>query len=337
MDLFRLPLPFVTVALMALLAARLARAEGLERGAQRVFIALAAVCILRAVLVGLRFGYGLEELIPLQRLLPLTLGPLAYLGFRRLTDPRFAIGRGLAWHGGLAAGLMALCLTLPKGLLWVDAMMLASLGGYGTALWRLYRRGPDTWLSLGLSTADWVRLTLRLTLLVFVGEAVLDTLIALDFFWADGRHAPGFISIGNLLLIAALGWMLLRRPAPNAPLAPRPSPEMRDDQAQLLADLDRLLADPTLYGDPDLTLARLAKRLHVPARRVSEAVNRQHGMNVSQYVNHARLLAAANLLRGSEIPIADVMIRCGFRSKSNFNRECHRVFGKAPSEVRAEG
>jgi AraC-like DNA-binding protein len=335
MDLFRLPLPFVSVALMALLAARLARAEGLERVAQRLFIALAALCMVRAVLVGLRFGYGLEAVIPIQRLLPLTLGPLAYLGFRRVTDPGFAVGPGLVRHGGLVLLLLAFCLSMPQGIRWVDFMMLISLGGYGAALGRLYRRGPDGWPGLGFTAAEPIRLALRLMLLLLIGEGVLDSLIALDFLWAEGRHVPTLISVGNLLLIAALGWMLLRRPAPIAPPAPSPLPEVAADHEQLLADLDRLLADPALYGDPDLTLARLAKRLHVPARRVSEAVNRQHGMNVSHYVNRARLLAAADLLRSSDLAIAEVMTRCGFRSKSNFNRECHRVFGCAPSDVRA--
>lgn len=335
MDLFRLPLPFVSVALMALLAARLARAEGVERVARSLFLALALVCILRAILVGLRFGYGVEEAIPVQRLLPFTLGPLTYLGFRRLTDPGFAIGRALVRHGGLVLALGAVCLSLPRGFPLVDLMMLGSLGGYGAALGRLYRIGPDGWPGLRLAATAPVRLALRLMLLLFIGEGLLDSVIALDFFWTRGRHVPDLIALGNLLLIAALGWTLLRRPAPVEPTPPLTTNP--DDQTQLLADLDRLLTDPALYGDADLTLTRLAKRLHVPARRVSEAVNQRHGVNVSHYVNRARILAAADLLRDTNLPIAEIMGRCGFRSKSNFNRECHRVLGRAPSDVRAKG
>lgn len=333
MDLFRLPLPFVTLSLMALLAVRLARADGVERVARTLFLLLAALSILRSGLVGLRFGYGVETLIPLQRMLPLTLGPLTYLCFYRLTDRGFPVARAALRHGALALALILVCLTVPQGILWVDFVMLFSLGGYGYALWQLYRVGPDGWPGLGFGSADLVRLGLRLMLLVFAGEALLDSSIALDFLLAEGRHAPALIAVGNVFVILALAWALLHRP--NPPARANPPPDEENRQARLLDDLDRLLADPAFYGDPDLTLARLAKRLHVPARRISEAINQRHGINVSHYVNRIRVLVAADMLRNTDRPIAEIMTACGFRSKSNFNRECHRVLGGSPSAVRA--
>lgn len=335
---FYLPLPFLTALLMALLAVRLTRAEAVEPVARGYFLALGGVFIAQALLVGLRFGYGIDQFIPVQRVLPFAIGPLTFLGFRRLIDPsRPPLGDGLR-HGGPALALMIVCPLLPPLRPLLDFFILISMAGYGIGLARLYRRGPDGWPGIGLAAAAPVRLLMRVMLLFLAGESLIDGSIAVDFFYWEGRHAPGLIAVGNLGVIAALGWGLVHQPRPMRPPEPSPIPKATPDDADhaaLLVALDALLADPALYGDPDLSLARLAKRLHVPARRVSEAINQCHGMNVSQYVNRARLLAAEPRLRHGSEPIGVVMESCGFRSKSNFNRECHRVLGGSPSAVRA--
>lgn len=335
MDAFHLPLPFLTALLMAVMAARLTRTEGLDPVARRLFQFLGAVFVTRALLVGVRFGYGIDALIPLQRVLPFAVGPLAYLGFRRLTDTTKPwVGQGIR-HGGLAAALMVLCpLIRPLGPL-LDFLILLSMVGYTLGLAQLYRRGPDGWPSIGLADADGIRWLLHITLVFFASEGLIDGIVAIDFFLMGGRHAPIVIAIGNLGLIGALGWGLAYHRAAPAPRPAIPIDTSEADRSALLAALDGLLADPAIYGDPDLTLARLAKRLRVPARRVSEAVNQHHAMNVSQYVNRIRLLAAEPRLRNGTEPIGVVMESCGFRSKSNFNRECHRVLGGAPSAIRA--
>lgn len=335
MDAFHLPLPFLTALLMALLAVRLTRAEALEPVGRGLFLTLGAVFIAQALLVGLRFGYGIDQFIPFQRVLPFAIGPLSFLGFRRLTDPARPWRRGVLVHGGTALGLMILCpLLAPLGPV-LDFLILISMIGYAVALTRLYRQGPDGWPGIGLAAAGPVRLLMRAMLLFLIGESLIDGSIAVDFFFWGGKYVPSLIGLGHLGVIAALGWGLLHQPDPTPPPAPIPAVAPEADQAALLDALDSLLADPAVYGDADLSLARLAKRLHVPARRVSEAINQRHGMNVSQYVNRARLLAAEPRLRQGSEPIGAVMESCGFRSKSNFNRECRRVLGGSPSAIRS--
>ncbi|MBP0651738.1 hypothetical protein J8J40_32220, partial [Mycobacterium tuberculosis] len=55
-----------------------------------------------------------------------------------------------------------------------------------------------------------------------------------------------------------------------------------------------------LWRDPDLTLDRLARKAGWPARAISAAVNRRHGVNVSQFVNARRIAAAQALLADTD-------------------------------------
>ncbi|MBP1853311.1 helix-turn-helix domain-containing protein [Rhizobium halophytocola] len=94
------------------------------------------------------------------------------------------------------------------------------------------------------------------------------------------------------------------------------------------------MARARLYADTDLNLARLARRLGRPARSLSNAVNRVHGLSVSQYVNDFRVAEACRLLRDTEAPVTRILYEAGFLTKSNFNREFLRVTGMTPTAWR---
>jgi AraC-like DNA-binding protein len=100
--------------------------------------------------------------------------------------------------------------------------------------------------------------------------------------------------------------------------------------------LEAALQGRNLYRNPELSLDRLARKLVIPARRISGAVNRVRGMNVSQYVNEHRVRDACRRLAETDDPVTQIMFEAGFQTKSNFNREFLRVTGKSPSAWRAE-
>ncbi|MNY61663.1 HTH-type transcriptional activator Btr [compost metagenome] len=74
----------------------------------------------------------------------------------------------------------------------------------------------------------------------------------------------------------------------------------------------------------------------MPARRISNAINRIHGISVSQYVNNYRVEEACRLLLTTEEAITQIAFEAGFLTKSNFNREFLRVTGKSPSSWREQ-
>ena len=122
---------------------------------------------------------------------------------------------------------------------------------------------------------------------------------------------------------------------PSAATETSPIPEPDAEDAAIVAKLDELMHGKRLYEDLDLNLDRLARRAVIPARRISGAINRVTGKNVSQYINDHRIAEACRLLAGTEEPITTIMFRSGFQTKSNFNREFRRVTGASPSVWRS--
>ena len=97
-----------------------------------------------------------------------------------------------------------------------------------------------------------------------------------------------------------------------------------------------MLEKSQLYLDPDLSVQRLARRLHLPVRTLSSAINQSEGINVSQWVNGFRLAHAAQLLETTKAPVSDVMTQSGFLTRSNFYREFQRVYGQSPASYRQD-
>ena len=109
-----------------------------------------------------------------------------------------------------------------------------------------------------------------------------------------------------------------------------------DGDAATVARLTELVQAQELFRDPDLSVLKLARRMGVPARELSAAVNRQCGQNVAQWVNGFRIAAACQQLVAGDAPITNVMLDCGFFTKSNFNREFRRHTGLSPSTYRQQ-
>ena len=344
-----LPISFVTALVALAVAALILRGPAGNRASRACFALLFAVFALQATLVGLRFGYGLAAFAPFQRALPFAVGPLLYLGFRALGDPGAVRGRAARVHAGVALLAIGACWMAPAlldtGALpaaarhGVDVLIAASMLTYLGLLTALYRRGPDAFEAAELGGVARVRAWLLAAVGLLAGLLLVDGLIALDFALFGGRRAVALIAWSSALVIPALlaAAVLYPRRAAGPAARRAAGPPDADDAAAdraLLARIEALLAETGLHRDPDLSLSRLARRLSLPARRVSEAVNRQLGLNVSQYVNRQRVREAAELLAASERPVAEIMQAVGFRTKSNFNREFRRLVGESPAAYR---
>jgi AraC-like DNA-binding protein len=101
--------------------------------------------------------------------------------------------------------------------------------------------------------------------------------------------------------------------------------------------LNGIMKDKELFRDSNLTLARVAKRLSVPARDLSGAINRVTAENFSRFINGHRIAYAQSALLETDLPVTEVMFEAGFLSKSSFNTEFRRVTGLTPSQFRSGG
>jgi AraC-like DNA-binding protein len=211
--------------------------------------------------------------------------------------------------------------------------------GYGAALLWLARHGPDALVASRLDGAVLSYRSLQITGFALIASAVTDVIISFDFTKTGGIHAGAIVALGNVVALLILGTAASVASSgstvevASAEPPPPPPPATEEDEA-VAAALDTLMRARQLYRDPELNLTRIARRMNLPARRVSTAVNRIHGMSVSQYVNDFRIRAACEQLVGTDHPITQVMFDSGFISKSNFNREFARMNGENPTQFR---
>jgi AraC-like DNA-binding protein len=358
--MFFVPVSFVATLLLLGLGWRLLRGRDALEPAARVFVWLVAVNALQSVLVGLRWGYGWQAVQPFMAMLAGVIPPLSWLAFR-----------GLGAHGAQGPrrdavhALPALAIAAQWGLVHVglrgwglDFTIILTFAGYGMALLAMARLGPDGLVASRLDGALMSYRSLQITGWALLGSAVSDVLISLDFAWGTGQHAPMLVSGFMTLIVLVLGLAAVRAEGsvveqgdvlPDAELdvvptqapmdkADDPGPESTltatEQDRHTAAALQALMDAHQLYKDVDLNLTRLARRMGLPARTVSQAVNRVHGMSVSQHVNNYRVAEACRLLLQTELPVTGIVFESGFMTKSNFNREFLRVTGQSPTQWR---
>jgi AraC-like DNA-binding protein len=136
-------------------------------------------------------------------------------------------------------------------------------------------------------------------------------------------------SVGSLFLIGALS--LSDHLQVRSDEEQIIDPEQTESDARILEKLNHHMTQAKPYLDPDLTLIKLARKLGIPSKTLSAAVNRATGENMSRYVNNARIRAAQEALKAGE-NVTGAMLTSGFNTKSNFNREFLRVAGMSPKK-----
>lgn len=335
-SLFELPLPILSALLCAVIAVLAWRLDlGNDKSAM-LFSALFALFTLEAILVAIRFGYGIDYFTGLQRILPLFVGPLIYLPFMALAVPEEQFSTLLLRHlGGVTIIILGLQ-TLPVRLGVGDMVIVGSYLFYAAALFWRWRQGPDRLIHARLDVADAVNRWMLWAAGLLMILLLLESAIAVSFAMHNGGQAAAIISYGTVVMILFLLAILfvLPRFLKVRPARSRSQSSPDADSARLEAAAFELLTTTMLFLDPELSVQRLAKRLHVPVRNLSLAINESKGVNVSQYVNGLRLSHAAELLRNCDDSVAMVMAQSGFLTRSNFYREFQRVYGQSPAAYR---
>eukprot|EP01035_Chromulina_nebulosa_P013884 gene13884-biopygen11795 len=185
---------------------------------------------------------------------------------------------------------------------------------------------------------------------LLVATAFFDALVAVDLRLGDGEQALTALTVASVVWLAVAGYAATvadhARPDTEATttlndvasssLRVPSSAGVQDDQS-IASRVDALMLKQHLYRDPDLTLERLARRVGIPGRQISGALNRTYGRNISQVVNGYRVNDAKHRLVTTRDSVTTIMLESGFGTKSNFNREFLRVTGMTPSRYRRVG
>ena len=240
---------------------------------------------------------------------------------------------------------------------------------YAVLLILLVRRAPDSLSTVRLGWLSNTTKALWATVGILLLSVLIDLIIAIDFAVTGGQFAGSVVSWINLLVLVCLAWLVVvagrsrsldtenTAAEPNAGTASTETTQAIDhasiddlhsvnvdtdtqveseDTAKVYQQLEQLLSDTQLFKEPELNLQRLARKLGVPARKVSRAVNEHAGVNISQWVNQARINAACEMLQDQSASVQQAMMDSGFTTKSNFNREFRRVKGCSPTQWRNE-
>ncbi|PCI02734.1 MAG: hypothetical protein COB78_12135 [Hyphomicrobiales bacterium] len=321
-----IPLPFfITAAALFTFYREWANIEPHRRNSW--FLCFLATLAFQETLIGVRFGYGQEWLREIQPVTAAMLPALAYLSFKRLSFRNGAMLLALPTTTAILLALFALNL--------LDTFLAANNLFYAAALALLGLGGSDAlgWVEIGRERLVRGLLWLVCSLLIISG--LTDAIISYDFWANSGTNTSsiaGWASMAGILIAATIitmvtSWNRLREKSTS-------TPNIIAEKA-VFTRLEKLLYKERLFLDSEINLNRIARRMVLPAREVSRAINGQTGGNASQYINKLRVEEACHLLKNSDMQITQIVFASGFNTKSNFNREFARVINKTPSQWRS--
>ena len=276
--------------------------------------------------------------------------PLLYLFFaRRIETGAHRLRRSDLLHLWPPLAV-ALLLGLPGG--WVgpgiDAVMVLAEAGYAIALLSLNRARQRRFRV--------TRIGVPVAASFLLAAAVVDIGIAVEL--ADGGvlSASWGLRIGiavMLLLMLAVFLWAWRDPewwcridgglydaqevAPTSTIDAAETAAQKAEHEALCRQLAGQLQQEEGLREFGLTLSQISRRLGVPPKRLSQAVNAIHGRGFRTLLNDWRVEAAARQLRDPRLSlrsITDVMFDAGYQTKSSFNREFAQRMGTTPSEYR---
>ncbi|KZK90440.1 HTH-type transcriptional activator RhaR [Pseudovibrio sp. Ad46] len=334
-----LPLPFFTALFLCFILLRLM--VGYGRKIPSLLIATISLYAIQSVLLGIKWGMG--DLPPWSLIgLALLLPPATWLSFLQLTErlSKKAVGWTIV---ATVASLSSLTLAPAfNALVLIDLTSVVVYLGYGLLFFRSATTRQWEWAShLPIDQMLPARQTQLIAGAIFSTSALVDLAVAADFAVNKGTNAATIVGTANLFMLLALvtiAVLFTRKPAATPQL---PQPEAKtvsasEEQIELVEALDQLMQNEHLYRDENLSLDRLARKLRVPARQISTAVNTVREVNLPQYTNGFRVTEACHLLETTDTPITTIIYEVGFTTKSNFNREFQRITGKSPSAWRKE-
>ncbi|EAV40124.1 transcriptional regulator, AraC family protein [Stappia aggregata IAM 12614] len=264
------------------------------------------------------------------------IAPSAYLGFDALTQNGASEWRKPLLVNGVPVVLAQVMIMsdLPVS---ADVFVLGFTSTYLFRVARLLPCNADDFVHVAPHALRILRSAVYATIFLLGMMVASDLLVVAASVLAGDAIVLRFLTglsgvfTAFIFVVALVGAPMLLRSTRSSFASPeRPT----DNDRALLAKLDAIMNDQSIYTDSNLTLARVARRLSVPVRDVSAAINRVTGENFSRYINGFRIRHAQDALRATELPITEVMFDAGFVSKSSFNTEFRRITGQTPSQYR---
>lgn len=321
-----LPIPAFAAIVLTYLAARTFVSDG-----RPLLLAFLSTCALQSLLVTMALGYDVSWARPILPISATVIPPLAWITFQDALIIRMSLRRAVG-HCVAPAFTLFCSIFAPQT---TDVVVPLVFAGYGCAMLYLLRSASDMPLA-HLDAGHTPAVLWQVLGWALIASALSDVLIAVAFITGNESWAGWLITFSSSLVLMLLG-LLSGSPSASGAQgddleAETPPPKVTSkEDIEIVETLEAFLKREPMHLDPNLTLSRLARRLHLPQKRLSTAVNRATGANVSRYINTWRIRHACKMIQDGA-NVTDAMLDSGFNTKSNFNREFLRETGVSPSQ-----
>ena len=327
------PLPLFAVLLLVLVFTRIVLSRDMTNRSHQLFALLVALYALQSLLLTLRWGYGIAAAANAAAFLAPALPALAYLSYRTL---KTAIQGLELWPLGFVVANWFALIAYPSA---VDALILVTFFIFGVLLLVSAWKGASQLALSPLASIHEVRFAMGITGAALLASALTDIYLIVDFIQYEGRHVPLVVTIvqttfGLLIGFSALFGRAAVSPESQMNESPIQSAHATLEDEEVMARLAGLFENEHMHRNDELSLRRLARRLQMPDRKVSNAINRVRRISVSQFVNEYRVNDACERLISTDDSILAISLAAGFATKSNFNREFQRIKRVSPSQWR---
>lgn len=310
------------------------------------FLAVAfALIAVSAALLALHLAYDVPALTQIRALLALLAVPCLYLYFSAIAADSKKLSRRHIIH---LVPFLAGAFVLTRNTPWMlDFVLLATYLTYALALSGMLRKRDDRFAILGGASAQTI-LWLQIVILFLAATFILDLIIFVEL--ADGallrQSAPLLVSILSIAalvsfaLIGALGRPSLFEHVYNytsemSAYRQQQSADPTPDQQALAERVTSLLQQPAILSDENLTITRLARKLTVPTRKASQAINIVAKCSFSDLLNDHRIDYSQTLMQQEpDKPLLEIMLDAGYATKSNFYSQFSKRTGITPAAYR---
>lgn len=307
---------------------------------------------LQATLMGLNLGYHINIFKHFQVVNAASIPLVAYWGFISLKQS--LIPFNFATHKQYIVQALPVFVVAFASFYFpvaLDILLTSIFCLYGVLILKMTTENSDFLVRLSLDAVNPTLQSWRVIAILLIVMGIIDLIVMFDLDFLSGKSAYFIISLTNGAVILILCFSVmqmsnaldqdieLQQPIlpENTANASKNIVEMSAQECQTTFEhIQGIVTRQQLFHDPDLNLAKLARKVSTPSRKVSISINTMTGLNVSQYINQFRIEAATHLLETTNESIMTIMFAVGFQTKSNFNREFSRLKLVSPSEWRKQ-
>ena len=285
-----LPIPMISALVLGFLLLRLWVVDR-RHGPLALVLAL---CALQGLIISLAQHYQVPAARYVQPVSASLIPPMVWIAFQ------ITAVRRLAWRDSLhLSGVLVVIAVMILQPQLLDTLIPALFVGYGCAVLWVCRAGADALPHMRLEAGDTPVRIWQIMGWALIASALSDGLIVLAQVIGAAYLQPWIISIYSSATLIVIGALTLSGALVTGPPEPEEAPLPREADAldaKIMEQLEALMTQTQPYLNPDLTMSHLSRRMRVPVKQLSGAINRVTGENASRYINAARIAVAQKAL-----------------------------------------